>query len=845
MTDTDIRQNINNQDLMEPQLSDNARYIAETRYSRKSEEGKPLEKVKDIFWRVATNVAKGDLAFGKTEIDVETVAKEFYNVMAEQKFLPNTPCLINAGKPHQQLSACFVLPIDDSMESILETMSNMAMIHKSGGGTGFSFSRLRPSGDYIKTSGGTTVGPVSFMQAYNDVTAQIKQGGVRRGANMGMLSIDHPDVLRFAVVKLDEWSLTNFNISLAVTDAFMAKLESDRKFLADDSIPEDVVEEIKAAEANRDVDARLREIEAGIKKLYEWALAKQIDKGEGYELINPRNNQVTMKLNAAKVFNLITRLAWQYGDPGLVFIDRMNEPSSNPIPSVGRIEATNPCGEQPLLPYDACNLGSINLAKLVVETHPLTPSLENGGGNGSAVGRDIDWEELRRIIFTGVHFLDNVVEVNEFPVQKIREMVSNTRRIGLGVMGFADALFKLGVKYDSDEGIAWAKKMMKFITETAREATVELAKVRGTFPLWEVSVFVNTDYKPRNMALTTIAPTGTISILADASSGIEPVFSLGYQKNTVEGKTLYNVNQVLVDELKKRGIYSEELIEKIVKNGGVLKEVEEIPEEVKKIFITALEIDPEWHIRIQAAFQEFTDNAVSKTINLPETATVDDVRKAYELSYSLGTKGITIYRTGSRSFEPLQKVKPAAAETASGEKIVVLPPKKKPTPIVASGIRVKKKCDVGSVYTSIFYEEGDGPVEVFVNLGKSGGYLAASAEVTGRLASLALKYGATLDEISGELIGISCGQKVGMGSSAVLSMFDAVGKSVLEISRGEQLSIFGEHDEATQVDVVKSSEELTQAESKFGACPDCGSPLRAEEGCFKCTNVFCGYSKCS
>ncbi|MCW1949480.1 MAG: adenosylcobalamin-dependent ribonucleoside-diphosphate reductase [Candidatus Shapirobacteria bacterium] len=827
MTDIDVRQNINNQELMEPQLSENAKYIAETRYSRKNEDGKAYEKVKDIFWRVASNVAKGDVVFGKTEAESNIVAKEFYEVMAEQKFLPNTPCLINAGKPTQQLSACFVLPIDDSMDSILETMSNMAKIHKSGGGTGFSFSRLRPSGDYIKTSGGTTVGPVSFMQAYNDVTAQIKQGGVRRGANMGMLSIDHPDVLRFAVVKLDEWSLTNFNISLAVTDAFMAKLESDRKFLADNSIPEDVVEEIKTAEANRDVDARLREVEAGIKKLYDWA--KATNEGEGYELINPRTNQVAMKLNAAKVFNLVTRLAWQYGDPGLVFIDRMNAPSSNPIPSVGRIEATNPCGEQPLLPYDACNLGSINLAKLVDQEK-----------------KDVNWEELKRIIFTGVHFLDNVVEVNEFPVQKIREMVSNTRRIGLGIMGFADALFKLGVKYDSEEGIAWAKKMMKFVTEASREATVELAKVRGTFPLWNVSVFANTDYKPRNMALTTIAPTGTISILADASSGIEPVFSLGYQKNTVEGKTLYNVNQVLVDELKKRGIYSEELIEKIVKNGGVLKDVEEVPEDLKNVFITALEIDPEWHIRIQAAFQEYTDNAVSKTINLPETATVDDVRKAYELSYSLGTKGITIYRTGSRSFEPLQKVKSTTAEAGAGEgKVVMLPPKKKPTPIIANGIRIKKKCDVGSVYSSIFYEEGDGPVEVFVTLGKSGGYLSAAAEVTGRLASLALKYGATLDEISEQLVGISCGQKVGMGNNAVLSMFDAVGKSLLEISRGEQLSIFGEHDEATHVDVVKSSEEMTQAESKFGACPDCGSPLRAEEGCFKCTNVFCGYSKCS
>jgi len=811
-------------DLIEPQLSENAKYIAETRYSQKNEDGKAYEKVSDIFWRVASSVAKGDKSFGVADEIVDQEAIEFYNLMAEQKFMPNTPCLVNAGKAKQQLSACFVLPVEDSMESILETMSNMAMIHKSGGGTGFSFSKLRPHGDYIKSSGGTTVGPVSFMQAYNDVTAQIKQGGVRRGANMGMLSIHHPDVLRFAVVKLDEWSLTNFNISLAVTDAFMKKIDEDKVFVENDAIPEDVVEEIRIAEGIRGADERLRQIEVGVSKLYEWAVATQIDKGEGYELINPRDGKVKMKLNAYKVFNLITRLAWQYGDPGLVFIDRMNAPSSNPVPAMGRIEATNPCGEQPLLPYDACNLGSINLAKFVKE-------------------KDLDWNELRRTIFLGVHFLDNVVEINQFPVPQIREMVSNTRRIGLGIMGFADALFKIGVQYNSDEGIEWSKKIMKFVTETSKEATVELAKTRGVFPWWEKSVYANTDYRPRNMALTTIAPTGTISMIADTSSGIEPVFSLGYQKNTVEGKTLYSVNPVLVEELKKRGIYTEELVEKIVKNGGMLKGIGEIPDDFKNIFITALEIDPEWHIKIQAAFQEYTDNAVSKTINLPETATVDDVRQAYLLSYSLGTKGITIYRSGSRSFEPMQKVKDK--NDKSEEKEIVCVPKKKPTPIVASGIRVKKKCDVGSVYTSIFYEEGDGPVEVFVNLGKSGGYLAASAEVTGRLASLALKYGATLDEVSSELIGISCGQKVGMGNGAVLSMFDAVGKSVLEISKGEQLSIFSNQESLNHIDVTKISEEITQAESKFGACPDCGSPLRAEEGCFKCTNVFCGYSKCS
>lgn len=809
-------------DLIEPQLSENAKYIAETRYSQKNEDGIAYEKVSDIFWRVAFNVAKGDKNFSQTDEDVNALAINFYDLMAKQKFLPNTPCLVNAGKAKQQLSACFVLPIDDSMESILKTMSNMAMIHKSGGGTGFSFSRLRPYGDYIKSSGGTTVGPVSFMQAYNDVTAQIKQGGVRRGANMGMLSIHHPDVLRFSVVKLDEWSLTNFNISLAVTDNFMKKIEEDKKFVDDDSIPEEVVEEIRLAEGIRSADERLRQVEVGVKKLYEWAKAEK--EGEGYELINPRDGKVKMKLNAYKVFNLVTRLAWQFGDPGLVFIDRMNGPSSNPVPAMGKIEATNPCGEQPLLPYDACNLGSINLSKFVV-------------------GNDLDWEELKRTVFAAVHFLDNVVEINQFPVPEIREMVSNTRRIGLGIMGFADALFKMKVRYDSEEGIVWAKKIMKFITDKSKEATVELAKTRGVFPWYEKSVFANTDYRPRNMALTTIAPTGTISMVADASSGIEPVFSLGFQKNTVEGKTLYSVSPVLVEELKKRGIYSEELVEKIVKNGGTLEGIEEIPEDLRNIFITALEISPEWHIKVQAAFQEFTDNAVSKTINLPETATVEDVREAYRLSYSLGTKGITIYRSGSRSFEPLQKVK---KEEDKKEEVKSDLPKKKATPIIARGIRVKKKCDVGSVYTSIFYEAGDGPVEVFVTLGKSGGYLSAAAEATGRLASLALKYGTNLDEISEELVGISCGQKVGMGNGAVLSMFDAVGKSLLEISQGEQLSMFEVEKEDINQDVLTElRNKREEAESRFGACPDCGSPLMAEEGCFKCTNPYCGYSKCS
>ncbi len=859
----DKKNSFQKDELIEPVMSENARYIAETRYATKDEKGERKEEIKDILWRVALNIAKGDDSLqsprnNNQETNNNTIkqAKIFYEMMAQQKFFPNTPCLVNAGKEKQQLSACFVLPIEDSMDSILETMSNMAKIHKSGGGTGFSFSNLRPSGDYIKTSGGTTVGPLSFLQAYNDVTSQIKQGGVRRGANMGMLSIDHPDVLRFAVAKLDEYSLTNFNLSLAVTNAFMDRIESDKSFVKEEDFPEEIIEKIRKAEANRDVDQRLRQIEEEIIKLYDWAEAKE--NGEGYELINPRNGKVTKKLNTYKVFNLITRLAWQYGDPGLIFIDRMNEPTSNPVPRLGKIEATNPCGEQPLLPYDACNLGSINLSRFVIASE--AKQSPNGIATSPTASRndvlnDLDWVELERVTREAVHFLDNVVEVNVFPVERIREMVNKTRRIGLGVMGFADMLFKLGIAYDSEEGTIWAEKVMKFISDSAKKATQELARERGVFPEWENSVFVASNYRPRNMALTTIAPTGTISMIADASSGIEPLFSLGYQKNTIEGKRLYIMNSIFVEELKKRNLYSEELMDKIIKNGGKLEGIEEINEELKKIFRTALEIDPEWHIKIQAAFQKYTDNAVSKTINFPKSATVDEVRNAYKLAYSLGTKGITIYRSESREKEVIQSVddKKSKNENLNSKEEIRI--KKKKTPEAARGIRLRKACDVGKVYTSVFFEEGNGPVEVFVTLGKSGGYLAGSAEVTGRLASLALKYGAELNEVAEEMVGISCGQRVGFGNETVLSMFDAVGKSLLEISRGEQLDLFAQEKLKIEVPEVKTGlkqevlselrTKIAASESKFSSCPDCGSPLYAEEGCFKCSNTYCGYSKCS
>lgn len=913
-------------DLFEPTLSENAAYIAKTRYAFRDEKGEPVETPKDLFWRVAYYIGAADRIYGDAKAHTDT-AKEFYKLMASQKFIPNTPTLVNSGKTGQSLSACFVLPVEDDLEGILKTMRDMAMIHKMGGGTGFSFSRLRPKDDIIGTSKGKTTGPVAFLQAYNDVTSQIRQGGVRRGANMGILHYTHPDILRFAVHKVDEFSLTNFNISTTVDEAFMEKVKEDEKYAPDVEDPEqsrrveEIVEELKEAYAIRDLDLKNVRIEEAVKKLYE--LCKATQKDEGYDLINPRTKEVAGRLNAKKVFDLITKLAWQYGDPGMILIDRVNHSRANPTPQIGMIEATNPCAEQPLLPYDACTLGSINLSKFVNSElrdteRSRSVSLEDG----------IDWKSMKEAIHTAIHFLDNVLDMNEYPVQEIDEMTSKIRRVGLGVMGWADMLVKMGIGYDTPEGFELGEKVMQFVQHEADMASVNLAKTRGAFPAFKGSIYdTKGEIRPRNGARTTIAPTGTISLLADCSSGIEPHFALTYAKNTIEGKRLFNTNHYFLEALRKKDLESDELLAKIEENRGSVQKLDEIPEDIKRAFVVAGDIIPKDHVRMAAAFQKFTDNGISKTINFPNEATVEDVREAYWLSYELGCNMITIYRDGSRVKQVLEVKKGKSYyDQLAGKKIdketeEELPfiPTKRPTPQEAWGMRVRKKADVGQVYTSVF-RDGDGtPVEVFVNIGKTGGYVAGAAEVTGRLASRALKYGASLEEIATDLVGISCGTPYGLGPDSVLSAFDAVGKSLLEIARAKQLQLpVIENDSDTQEEIIKSPASLSTngngsnghsmssngsprfageashtngytnghsnghsngkytngnglklqmalvsptptsaggllstvheeklIETKFNSCPDCGSPVTYAEGCRKCVNPTCGWSKCS
>lgn len=571
-------------------LSLNAITILERRYLLKDEAGRVVETPSQMFRRVARAIAEVDAIYDKSA-DIDAVEEEFYRVMAGLEFLPNSPTLMNAGTDIGQLSACFVLPVGDSIEEIFDALKYMALIHKSGGGTGFSFSRLRPRGDVVKSTMGVASGPVSFMRVFDVATDVIKQGGRRRGANMGILRVDHPDIIEFITAKEREGVLANFNISVAVTDEFMDAVENDKY----------------------------------------------------YSLINPRNGAVVRRLRARDIFDLIATAAWKTGDPGLIFLDEINR--RNPTPHVGVIESTNPCGEVPLLPYESCNLGSINLSRMVRDG-------------------DVDWEKLRRTVRTAVHFLDNVIDANRYPIPQIEEATKANRKIGLGVMGFAEMLIKLGVPYDSEEAVAAAEKVMSFISEEARKKSAELGEERGSFPNFPGSIWEKTGYKAmRNATVTSIAPTGTISIIAGTSSGIEPLFAVAFVRN-VMGTQLFEVNSVFEQISKERGFYSTDLIVKISKTGSV-QGLSEVPEDVKRIFRTALEISPEWHVRIQAAFQKYTDNAVAKTVNLPPDATVDDVRRIFMMAWRLKCKGITVYRYGSRSEQVLVVGGLQAAGTAA------------------------------------------------------------------------------------------------------------------------------------------------------------------------------------
>ena len=554
-------------------LSLNAVEVLKRRYLLKNELGEVIETPNQMFERVATAVARAELNYGKSKEEVKEIERRFYLLMRNLEFLPNSPTLMNAGTELGQLAACFVLPVEDSIGGIFGAVKKMAKIHQSGGGTGFSFSRLRPKGDVVKSTGGVASGPVSFMRVFDVATDVIKQGGKRRGANMGILNADHPDILEFIRAK-ERGEFANFNTSVAVTDEFMHAVE----------------------------------------------------RNEEYGLVNPRTKEEVKRIKAREVFNEIVTYAWKTGDPGIVFMDEINR--RNTIPAIGKIEATNPCGEQPLLPYDSCNLGSINVSKFV----------ENGDG-------EIDWERLREVIWISVRFLDDVIDVNRYPLPEIEKMTRANRKIGLGIMGFAELLIKLGIAYDSKDALSLGEKLMQFITNEARRCSIELGLERGSFPNFELSVW-NSKYEAmRNATLTTIAPTGTISIIAGCSSGIEPLFAVAFVRNVMGG--MLEINKLFEVIAKERGFYSKELITEIAKCGSV-QDIDGVPGDVKRIFVTALDISPEWHVRMQAAFQKYTDNAVSKTVNLPSDATWGDVKKVFLLAYKLNCKGITIYRYGSK-----------------------------------------------------------------------------------------------------------------------------------------------------------------------------------------------------
>ncbi|MGQ9680633.1 MAG: adenosylcobalamin-dependent ribonucleoside-diphosphate reductase [Candidatus Bathyarchaeia archaeon] len=562
----------------EPKLTVNALEVLRKRYLLKNNRGEIVERPSQMFRRVAKAIASADTFYDEDEEEAE---EEFFRIMSRLEFLPNSPTLFNAGtRTDFALSACYVLPVEDSLEGIFTSLKNMALIEQTGGGVGFNFSRLRPAGDLVRSTMGVASGPVSFMRIFDVATDVIKAGGRRRGAMMAILRVDHPDIFEFITAKSRTGVLTNFNISVAITDDFMEALEKDGY----------------------------------------------------YSLVNPRTGETVKRVGAKQVWDLIAENAWKSGDPGVVFIDEINR--HNPTPSIGTMEATNPCGEQPLLPYESCNLGSINLSRMVNEDNMF------------------DWEKFKKTIHTAVHFLDNVIDVNPYPIKEIEEVTKANRKIGLGVMGFAELLIRLGMKYDSHEAVGFGEKIAKFLNEEAVKASEELAEKRGCFPNFWRSIWARTSRGRRNATVTTIAPTGTISIIAGCSSGIEPLFAVAFMRHVLEGERLFELNPLFERMAKDRGFYNGELLEKIVRAGSI-GGLSEIPEDVRSIFVTAHEVSPEWHVRMQAAFQKHTENAVSKTVNLPNNSSVSDVEKVFRLAYDLKCKGVTVYRYGSKGEQVL------------------------------------------------------------------------------------------------------------------------------------------------------------------------------------------------
>ena len=830
--------------LPRAELSDNARIVLAKRYLRKDENGKPVEEPEEMFWRVAMTIAAADAKYGAGEDEIRALAKEFYLLMTRRLFEPNSPTLMNAGRPLGQLSACFVLPVDDALSNgqsgVYDTLRSMAMVHQSGGGTGFSFSRIRPSGDIVRSTTGVASGPISFMSLYDSSTEVVKQGGTRRGANMGILRVDHPDVLDFIDCKQDITKITNFNISVAITDAFM----------------------------------------------------NAVRRGEEYELFNPRTKEVAGRLDARMVFDKIVQNAWKTGEPGVFFIDRAN--FYNPVPHLGSYEATNPCGEQPLLPYDVCNLGSVNVGAFIRDDVAATEPWYDR----------VDWKEYRRVTRLSTHFLDNVIDANQYPLPEITDLANRIRRIGLGVMGFADLLVRLGIPYNSEEGVEVGRRVMEFLDEESKKESERLAEIRGAFPEWEQSIWgpdetaarapngerIRPLRKLRNCNVTTVAPTGTISIFAGCSSGIEPLFAVAFMRNQA-GSLMPDVNEDFLAFARDGGWHSDDLMERIAREGHI--HFAEVPEPVQRAFTTAHDITPEWHVRMQAAFQEHCDSAISKTTNFPNEASVDDVRKIYELAFDLGAKGVTVYRDGSRDGQVLStgatktpaqqaddaaKAAEAAAKVAeqaermaklereiarlradlrdSEHQVAQARRQKRKRPNVLQGTTRKMSSPLGDVFVTINEDGEHKPFEVFATLGKAGSVAMADVEAIGRLISLALRFGIPVNDVYSQLRGISSDRAIGFGDNKVLSVPDAIAQALGLREREKQgvqqelipEAVGGRTEVVELPETLETQPQLpfnnyaAEAETFMGTCPDCSSQLEFAEGCKKCH--ACGYSEC-
>ncbi len=743
-------------------LTENALTVLEKRYLRKDDSGRVIETPEGLFFRVAENIASAEKIFNK-DSNVNLWTERFYNIMVDFDFLPNSPTLMNAGGELQQLSACFVLPVGDSMDEIFTAVKYTALIHKSGGGTGFSFSHIRPKNDRVKSTKGISSGPISFMRVFDVATETVKQGGTRRGANIGILNCTHPEIMDFIEMKSKDGILSNFNISVGITDEFMEALKRD---------------------------------------------------GD-YELRNPRTNEVVGKLSAAAVFKRIVELAWKNGEPGIVFLDRINE--SNPTPKLGPIESTNPCGEQPLLPYESCNLGSINLANMIADN------------NGK---KEINYFKLANVVRIAVRFLDNVIEVNRYPLPEIEKTTKGNRKIGLGIMGFADMLIELGIPYNSHEAVKTAEQVMKFIQEEGKKVSAYLARERGPFPNFTGSVYDTPEGIPlRNATVTTIAPTGTISMIAGCSSGIEPLFAIVYEKNVLDGKRLLEVHPVFKRVAQQEGFYSEELMEMVARNGS-LQKIYGIPKRIRDLFVTAHDIEPRWHIELQAAFQRYTDNAVSKTVNFRHDATVADVEEVFRRAYELKCKGVTVYRDGSRKGQVITAGKNGSGQIPESASPIPGTLHPRPRPAVTHGRTYKTKTGCGTLYVNI-NSDSYGFCEVFTQMGKSGGCAASNAEAVSRLISMALRSGIDPVSIVEQLRGIRCPIPTWHDNEMILSCADAIAR-ILEKAIKESC-------------VSEKQPRITfSGPVDMGycpQCPDCGGIMKMESGCAVCTS--CGYSKCA